>query len=83
MDNLRKYLSENTNKTFKLTKIGVKNSDSKHVQLGDKTKGGAILAGDRLVCGDIVTSVIQKVTPLVNNNFLIETTYSIYTLENV
>lgn len=78
LDNLALNLDEDG--IYKLTKIGVKNEASRHFKLNEGTVGQATVFGESLVVGTVRTSAIVSVSQH-NDNFLIETKNSIYTLE--
>lgn len=67
---------------YRLTKIGVKNEDSRYFKKGDTHVGQSQIYGESLYIGGVVTS------PIVNFNqngdhFVIETKNSIYSLEKL
>jgi hypothetical protein len=74
---------------YKLTKIGVKNSDSKYLSTGDVVVGPVSTLPypndkRRLVVGNLITSFIQKYTEEVpGKSWTVETENSVYTLEKL
>ena len=72
----------NPKATYKLTKIKVKNEDSRFFSPGDEYTGtGATMYGQNLLVGDVMTSPVVAVTQYGGDNFLVETKNSVYSLE--
>ena len=73
----------NPKATYKLTKIKVKNEDSRFFSPGDEYTGsGATMYGQNLLVGDVMTSPVVSATQN-GDNFLVETKNSVYSLELV
>lgn len=71
------------NQLYKLTKIGVKNEDSRYFKEGDTHVGQASLYDeDRLYVGGVMTSSVVSFSQN-GDNFVIETKNSIYSLEKL
>lgn len=70
--------------TYKITKIGVKNPDSRYVNVGDSSRGEAKVFLGGVLCGELLTSeVVNFEFNDINDNLVIETKNSVYTLEKL
>jgi hypothetical protein len=74
---------------YKVTKVKVKNQDSRMVTINDSFVGQAEIAGQRLMVGNVnygdglVTSAIEILTLDKSGNWLVETRNSVYTMERL